>query len=113
MDLHSLIDALGPGLPGGWLGEFASEWTSRLAKKGEILARQGEQVTQEVVVLDGKMVCQIADSDGRGVCVGSYTGPGFVTPHIARTRCDKVHDMHQSISLHFAGYPERPLWALS
>ncbi len=38
------------------------------------------------MVLDGKVVSQITDSDGRRVCVGFFAGPGFVTPHIARTR---------------------------
>ena len=88
MDILSLIDALGPGLPDEVLAEFASEWTPRLAKKGEVLARQGERVSSEVMVLDGKIVSQITDGEGRGVCVGFYTGPGFVTPHIARTRAN-------------------------
>lgn len=38
------------------------------------------------MLLNGKITSQIADSEGRGVCVGLYVGPGFVTPHIARTR---------------------------
>lgn len=91
MDLIDLIDGLGPGLPKATLAEFAPEWTLRLAKKGDVLARQGEHVTREVMVLDGKIVSHITDGDGRGVCVGFYSGPGFVTPHIART--------HESISL--------------
>lgn len=91
MDLIDLIDGFGPGLPKATLAEFAPEWTLRLAKKGDVLARQGEHVTREVMVLDGKIVSHITDGDGRGVCVGLYSGPGFVTPHIART--------HESVSL--------------
>lgn len=40
------------------------------------------------MLLNGKITSQIADVEGRGVCVGFHVGPGVVTPHIARTRAN-------------------------
>lgn len=88
MNLHRPIRALGTPLSDAALAELASAWTSGRAEKGSTLAHQGERVTREVMLLDGKAVAQIVDSDGRGVCVGFFVGPGLVTPHIARSRED-------------------------
>ena len=86
MDLNGLIRALGPSLAGTPLKQLEAAWTPRFVRKGEVLARQGDQVTQEIMVLDGRIVSQICDADGRGVAVAFCVGPGFVSPHIARTR---------------------------
>ena len=86
MDLHRVIGALGTELSDTALAELAAAWTPVHAEKGKVLAHQGDRVSREVMLLDGKAVAQITDSEGRGVCVGFYTGPGLVTPHIARTR---------------------------
>ena len=86
MDLRGCIRLFGPEIAGPALDELESAWTPRLAAKGEVLTRQGDNVSDEIMVLDGMIVSQISDSEGRGVCVGLHTGPGFVTPHIARSR---------------------------
>ena len=84
--MHRLIGSLGTELSDAAVAELASAWTPGRAEKGQTLAYQGDRVSREVMLLDGKAIAQITDSEGRGVCVGFYTGPGFVTPHIARTR---------------------------
>ncbi len=86
MDLRRVLTAQGTDLSGSALDELAAAWTPGRAEKGTRLVRQGEPATREVMLLDGRAVAQIVDSEGRGVCVGFYTGPGFVTPHIARSR---------------------------
>lgn len=86
MDLPSLIHALGPDLPSTVRSELAAAWTPRFVEKGCMLARQGEAVTNEVMLLDGKIVSLISDDGGRAVCVGFCRGPGIVAPHISRTR---------------------------
>jgi hypothetical protein len=40
----------------------------------------------ERIILDGRAISQIADPDGRAVCVGFHAGPCVVTPNVARTR---------------------------
>lgn len=86
MELTALIKQLGPGLSETSLAEFSAVWAPRFVAKGKTLASQGEYTTSEVMLLDGKITSQIADSEGRGACIGFYIGPGIVTPHIARTR---------------------------
>jgi CRP-like cAMP-binding protein len=61
-------------------------WRMRLVPKGQVLVRQGDITTDEFIVLNGKAISHISDSDGRGVCVGLYGNPGIITPHVARTR---------------------------
>lgn len=86
MDLNGLIRALGPGLKGAPLAELEAAWTPRFVRKGEVLAHQGDQVAREIMVLDGRIVSQIYDAEGGGAAVAFCVGPGFITPHIARTR---------------------------
>ena len=86
MDLYRCIRGFGPDLSDDALTELVSAWTPRRAEKGRILAYQGEPVTREIMLLDGKAVSLIADREGRQACVGFHVGPGLVTPHIARTR---------------------------
>lgn len=81
-----MITELGAGLTGPALKALASAWEPSFAAKGEVLARQGEETSREIMLLNGKITSQIFDSDGRGVCVGLHVSPGIVTPHIARTR---------------------------
>lgn len=66
--------------------KFAAMWKTRLVKKGAFLAQQGENETQEYILLDGCVASQIHASDGTAVCVGLYHGPSVITPHIARTK---------------------------
>ena len=86
MDLPGIIRALGPGLPDAALAGFVPVWSPSVAERGTVLARQGDPVTQEYMVLDGRAISRITDAEGREVCVGFHTGPGLVTPHVARTR---------------------------
>lgn len=64
---------------------FAREWAPVLIKKGACLAHQGDAETLEHVVLDGRVISQIVDPVGVGVCVGLYSGPCVITPNVART----------------------------
>ena len=66
--------------------QFALNWTPKLVKKGACLFQQGEQSTQELIILDGSAVSRIYDKEGSTVCVGMYVGPCVMTPNIARTR---------------------------
>lgn len=86
MELPGLIRSLGPELPPDQVSHFAAEWTRDVAPKGRILAAQGEVTGTEVILLDGRAVSKISDSEGRDVCVAFHTGPGIVTPHVARTQ---------------------------
>ncbi len=86
MDLAGLFGMIAPGLPEQARREFMSAWKPHWAEKGTSLARQGDQITREFVILDGQAISQICDSEGRSVCVGFHTGPGVVTPHVARSR---------------------------
>jgi CRP-like cAMP-binding protein len=84
--MHAVIGALGTELSDAARIELASAWAPSPAERGQILAHQGDRVTREIMLLDGSAVAQITDAEGRCVCVGFYTGPGLITPHIARTR---------------------------
>lgn len=66
--------------------QFASNWTSKLVNKGALLAQQGELETKETIILDGRVVSNIYDPEGRAVCVGMHVGACVLTPNIARTR---------------------------
>ena len=86
MDLRAFL-ALSPDLSDAACAEeFADCWTSRHLLKGAHLARQEQPDTGEFILLDGRLVSSICDSDGKEVCVGFYVGPCVVTPNIARTR---------------------------
>jgi CRP-like cAMP-binding protein len=65
--------------------KLATRWTSALARKGTIIAVQGEPETHEYIVLDGRVASCIIDAEGRAVCVGMYVGPCVVTPQVARS----------------------------
>ncbi|MEP3295657.1 MAG: Crp/Fnr family transcriptional regulator [Pseudoruegeria sp.] len=54
--------------------------------KGAFLTSQAQPDTDEFILLDGCLVGQISDQNGKEVCVGFYVGPCVVTPNIARTR---------------------------
>lgn len=86
MDLASIIEVLGPGLPAASLAKLRASWRTRVVPAGGVLATQGQPAANEVMLLGGKIVSEITDSEGRGVCVGFCKGPGFVAPHISRTR---------------------------
>lgn len=86
MDLHRLIQEIGADLSGVALEQLAKQWRPGWVEKGTILARQGEKDVREFMILDGRAVSQISDYEGRDICVGLHTGPGLITPHIARTR---------------------------
>lgn len=64
---------------------FAKKWAPVLVKKGACLARQGDSESLEHVVLAGRVTSRIFDAEGRGVCVGLYSGPCVITPNVART----------------------------
>ncbi len=86
MDLHRVIQETGAHLSGASLEQLAKQWRPGLVEKGRMLARQGERVDREFMILDGRAVSQISDYEGREICVGFHTGPGIITPHVARTR---------------------------
>ena len=86
MDLRAFL-AQSPDLSDAACAEdFANSWTRRHLLKGAHLARQEQPETGEFILLDGRLVSTICDSDGKEVCVGFYVGPCVVTPNIARTR---------------------------
>ncbi len=66
--------------------DFASDWTRKRLNNGAHLTRQEEPDTDEFVLLEGCLVSNICDQDGKEVSVGFYVGPCVVTPNIARTR---------------------------
>jgi len=86
MDLRAFL-AQSPDLSdAACAADFADSWTRRHLLKGVHLARQEQPETGEFILLDGRLVSSICDSDGKEVCVGFYVGPCVVTPNIARTR---------------------------
>ncbi|SDQ72982.1 Crp/Fnr family transcriptional regulator [Pseudovibrio sp. Tun.PSC04-5.I4] len=86
MDLAGLIRIIDPTLSTPTLAEFEKAWKVSWVPKGKILARQGDPVSSELVILDGRAISQITDYDGRNVCVGFHSSPCIITPHVARTR---------------------------
>ena len=89
MELARIIGLVGDDLSPATLTRFAGLWATRLVRKGDYLARQGEEAASEFVVLDGRVVSNIGDQSGRMVCVGFHKGPVVITPHLARSRDGK------------------------
>ena len=89
MDLPTFLMKSPDLSQGGYVDDFAAEWsTSQVAAKADIV-RQEDPHVDEIIVMNGHLISTISDPDGKEVCVGFYAGPSVVTPNIARTRAGR------------------------
>lgn len=54
------------------------------ARRGAVLARQGEANDREYVLLTGRAVALARDADGRETCLGLYSAPCPIAPNFVR-----------------------------
>lgn len=86
MDLRAFLANGSNSLARNNKERFARLWKTTSHNKGDTLVRQGDGSSAEYILLNGRMIGHISDTEGRAVCVGFYDAPCVVTPNVARTR---------------------------
>lgn len=79
----AIVNAISPVDEAGFEPVLAAI-TMRALAPGEHLLRAGDEGEREFFVLDGVLKSCVGDTHGREVTLAFHTGPGVVTPAIAR-----------------------------